>query len=114
MTIEPLPDHQRAPKPLSTGLDRVMRSLGLPSVDSLGLLFARWSEIVGDELANLCKPMSLHRGRLVIGAVDHAWATELRWMEKILIDRCAASLGSGVVTTVVVRVGLDSSLPDPR
>jgi len=85
-----------------------MRSLGLPSADSLGLLFARWSEIVGEELANLCQPVSLHRGRLVINAADHAWATELRWMEQTLVDRCAASLGSDIVTSVVVRVGTGS------
>jgi len=112
--IEPLPDKRRAPKPLSAGLDRVVRSLGLPSADSLGQVFGRWSEIVGDELANLCQPVSLHRGRLVINAADHAWATELRWMEKILVDRCAASLGSGVVSSVVVRVGSDTPPRDQR
>lgn len=104
MGVEPLPHHHRAPKPLNHGLDRVLRSLGLPTADSAAQLFHRWSEIVGEELAGLCQPVSVTRGRLVIKASDHAWATELRWMEQTLVDRCAATLGTGVVTSVVVRV----------
>lgn len=104
MTIEPLPDRHRAPKPLNEGLDRVVRSLGLPSADSLGMVFSRWSDIVGDELAGQCEPVSLNRGRLVVRAADQAWATELRWLTNVLIDRCATTLGTGVVTSVQIRL----------
>lgn len=104
MTIQPLPNRHSAPKPLSHGLDRVVRSLGLPSADSLGMVFSRWSEIVGDELSGQCQPVSLNKGRLVVQAADQAWATELRWLTNVLIDRCAATLGSNVVTSVHIRL----------
>lgn len=102
-TFKPTPDRFETPKTLRSGLDRVVRSLGLPSTDSFELLFSRWTEVVGPELAGRCSPASLRNGRLVIKAADHAWATELRWLEKELISRCDSTLGAGVVTTISIR-----------
>lgn len=104
MAIEPLPDRYESPKPLRLGLERVMRSLGLPSTDAFDQLFNQWPAVVGEELAGCCQPVSLDRGSLVIKAADQAWATQLRWLEQQLVDRCAASLGSDVVRRVVIRL----------
>jgi len=80
-----------------------VRSLGLPSTDAVEQLFLRWTEVVGPELSRCCTPASLRDGRLVITAADHAWATELRWLEKELISRCDSTLGPGVVKTISIR-----------
>lgn len=81
-----------------------MRSLGLPQTDSLELLFNRWNEVVGADLASNCRPARLDRGCLTIEAKDHLWATELRWMKSAVVERCSAALGAGVVTSV--RIGI--------
>lgn len=104
MSWQPLPDRRRPPQPVKVGLDRLVKSLGMPEVDAITTLFDRWHEVVGAEMAGNCKPSRLDGTRLVIVAKDHAWATELRWMERRLVDRCDAALGTGVVRSVNVTV----------
>jgi len=106
MAWEPLPTRDSGghdPQPLRSGLDRVVQSLGMPSTGALQMLFHRWEDIVGPELAGQCRPVKLDKGRLIIEAPDRAWATELRWLESSLVERCSEAVGAGVVTSVVIH-----------
>ncbi|NCV35197.1 MAG: DUF721 domain-containing protein [Actinobacteria bacterium] len=43
-----------------------------------GTLFTKWSEIVGNEIADHCEPITLFEGKLTIRATSTSWATQLR------------------------------------
>lgn len=74
--------------------------MGLTDVDSINALFVDWPDIVGEQLAEHCKPRSLRDQTLTIQASDQQWATELTWMRPIIIERCCEALGEDSVTTV--------------
>jgi len=91
------------PVPIRASLDRVARRLGGPDSDALTGVFARWAELVGDQVAANCRPLSLSRGVLVVAVSDPAWATQLSYLEGDLLARFRDSLGEGVVSRVEVR-----------
>ena len=68
---------------------------------SAGIL-TRWDRIVGQEIAAHCRPVRLESGRLSCVAESTAWATQIRLLSASLLDRIAAELGPGVVTTLTV------------
>ena len=41
-------------------------------------VFARWPELVGEEVADHCTPESFADGKLVVRTDSTAWATQLR------------------------------------
>lgn len=65
-------------------------------------IFQAWEKVVGEEIARHCRPTALKKGNLVVKAEDQAWATELKWMESTLLERCSTELGDGVVSSVTV------------
>ncbi len=75
--------------------------------ESSSTVFSRWEQIVGPDIAGHARPVSLHRGVLVL-AVDHpAWATQLRYMTAELLTRVAEATGGGAgaeVTEIHLRV----------
>lgn len=96
----PLPSYSTAPTPLRGALDNLASTLGLTDVDSINALFVDWPEIVGEHLAAHCKPRSLRNKILTIQASDQQWATELKWMTSLLIERCCEALGPDAVESV--------------
>lgn len=74
--------------------------MGMTNVDSINALFVDWPEIVGEHLAQHCVPRSLRDQVLTIEATDQQWATELKWMTSLLIERCCVALGDDAVTEV--------------
>jgi len=74
--------------------ERTLRSAGILS---------RWGHIVGGELAAHCRPVRLEAGRLTCVAESTAWATQIRLLTHSLLERIAAELGPGVVTTLQVQ-----------
>lgn len=103
MAVHPLPyDSERPARRVSQNLDRVVRSLGLPKVDAVSALFGQWEQVVGEDIARHCQPASLKEGTLTLMAVDQAWATELGWMESVLVEACEEALGEKLVESVRV------------
>ena len=68
---------------------------------SAGIL-TRWDRIVGPEIAGHCRPVRLEAGRLSCVAESTAWATQIRMLAASLLERIAAELGPGVVTSLTV------------
>ncbi|MDB2391814.1 DUF721 domain-containing protein [Acidimicrobiaceae bacterium] len=100
----PLPTYSSAPTPLLSALDNLASTMGLTNVDSINALFVDWPEIVGEQLAQHCAPRSLRDQILTIEASDQQWATELKWMTSLLMERCCVALGPDAVTDVrIVR-----------
>ncbi|HEX2026426.1 MAG TPA: DUF721 domain-containing protein [Nitriliruptorales bacterium] len=77
------------------------------------VVFRRWHELVGPELAMRCEPVRLAGGVLTIRAESSAWATEVRYLAGALTDRAAEVLRPGLVQRVRVVVGPLQATPAP-
>ena len=49
-----------------------------PSTQTMELVFTRWDEVAGAELASHVRPMRLQNSTLVVGADHPIWATRAR------------------------------------
>jgi predicted nucleic acid-binding Zn ribbon protein len=106
MGWRPLPgDEGRAPVPVAAAVEHVLRHLGAPPPDALATVFGAWPRLVGPRIAEHAEPVAVRDGTLVVRAQDPAWASQLRWLERELVERLADALGGGVVTAIEVRVG---------
>jgi predicted nucleic acid-binding Zn ribbon protein len=104
---KPLPTgdgHDGEPARVGRGLDRLMKHLGGPSAQTVEGVFARWPEIVGEQVATHTRPLSLRDGALVVAVDDPAWATELRFLEAEILARVRDVLAAEDVERLEVRV----------
>ena len=105
MPWEPLPNSNGdEPRPLTDGLDRVVRHLGAPSVRAVTDVFTVWEEAVGPQVAAHAVPKSLRDGVLKVAVDDPAWTTQLRFLEADILSRLAASLGDEAPDRIELRV----------
>jgi predicted nucleic acid-binding Zn ribbon protein len=68
-----------------------------------GLVFGRWAQLVGEEIAEHARPVALREGELTVQANSTAWATQLRLLQRQLLGRISAGVGAGVVTKLRVQ-----------
>jgi predicted nucleic acid-binding Zn ribbon protein len=85
-------------------LERLARHLGTPPPEALTRLFEGWEELVGAAVAAHARPLSLARGVLAVAVDQPGWAAQLGWLETDLLRRFEERLGTGVVTSIAVRV----------
>ncbi len=98
------PPGERDPRRLSELLERTARRLGGPSLGTTSAVFSRWDQVVGPDIAEHARPVSLHDGVLVL-AVDHpAWATQLRYMTTELLTRIGEATAGSEVASIQIRV----------
>lgn len=91
------------PRPLSDGLDRVLRSLRSGDARGTSTVFGRWEELVGPDVAAHARPVRLSDGRLTVEVDDPVWATQLRFLEANIVRRLA-DVGGLAVQHIDVRV----------
>ena len=94
------------PVTIGRSLDGVVRSLRGPSRREVGGLFGRWSEAVGEQVAQHVRPVKLDRGVLTVEVDDPAWATQVKFLTATIVERLRAVAGVEV-RELTVRV-------DPR
>jgi predicted nucleic acid-binding Zn ribbon protein len=93
------------PVPLSDALARVGAELGIAPGDAHGTLDARWTEVMGPDVAAHARLVSVHDGVLTVAVDDPIWATQLRYLETVVVERASGLVGPGVVSSLRVRVG---------
>lgn len=81
------------PVPISSALDGVIRSLRGPSRHAVGGVFGRWQEAVGPQVAEHVQPRKLDRGVLVVEVDDPAWATQVKFLSRSIIERLRETTG---------------------
>jgi predicted nucleic acid-binding Zn ribbon protein len=83
-------------------MSKLLGRLGVPtSLDTMEIIFTRWAELVGPELATHTKPVRVQGNVLVIGADHPAWVTRSR-MEAEQIIAAARGLGDTTVERIEV------------
>lgn len=93
------------PVPLADALAKVGAELGLAPGDAHRALDARWSEVMGEDVAAHARLVAVRDGVLTVAVEDPIWATQLRYLEPAVVIRATALLGPSVVTSLRVRVG---------
>ena len=92
----------RDPQLLGGEVSRLVEERGWELSLRMRGVFARWPELVGEQVADHCAPESFVEGRLVVRATSTAWATQLRLLAPTLVRRLNEELGSGTVTAIDV------------
>ena len=67
-----------------------------------GTLFTKWREIVGNEIADHCEPITLFEGRLTIKAESTSWATQLRLITPDLLKNIRSRSEGALVEELTV------------
>lgn len=93
----------RDPMPFGTMIRRLVAERGWEETTTAAGVLAHWERLVGPEIADHCRPVSLTDGELVLVAESSAWATQLRLLTRTMTKRLAEQVGEGVVTSIVVR-----------
>jgi predicted nucleic acid-binding Zn ribbon protein len=93
----------RDPQLLDTTLGRLVSQHGWELELRMRGVFARWSELVGPEIADHCTPETFTTGRLVVRTDSTAWATQLRLLAPNVLRRLNEELGHGTVTAIDVQ-----------
>ncbi|MCC3318233.1 DUF721 family protein [Nocardia africana] len=92
----------RDPQLLSALAGSLAKSRGWSAKVAEGMVFGRWSAVVGDDIAAHADPVSLTDGVLSIQAESTAWATQLRMLQSQLLAKINAAVGQGVVTSLKI------------
>lgn len=93
-----------APQRLVGALDAVAASLGSPSVTAIVMVYERWDEIVGPEVAAHARAVGINEGALRVEADGPGWASHVRWAEAEILRSLEGLVGAGQITSVQVRV----------
>ncbi|MFM8384405.1 MAG: DUF721 domain-containing protein, partial [Actinomycetota bacterium] len=67
-----------------------------------GTLFTKWREIVGNEIADHCEPITLFEGRLTIKAESTSWATQLRLITPDLLKNIRSRSEGALVEELTI------------
>jgi predicted nucleic acid-binding Zn ribbon protein len=96
----------RSGEPAGIGavLDELLASPRWRPGTRLAELAGRWDEVVGERLAQECRPVSLADGTLLVEVSTAAWAVQLRFLEDEIRRRATETIGTGTVRTVRVVV----------
>jgi predicted nucleic acid-binding Zn ribbon protein len=93
----------RDPIPLGESLTGVVRSLRGPepagsssTAATMGGVFGKWQEAVGEAVARHVQQVKLDGTRLVVEVDDPAWATQLKFLEANLRDRLLEVTGARI------------------
>lgn len=92
----------RDPQLLDASLGRLVDDHGWELDLRVHGVLARWSDIVGPDIATHTQPESFADGRLVVRTTSTAWATELKLLAPSLVKRLNEELGHGTVLVLEV------------
>lgn len=90
----------RDPQPLGGAAQELATSRGWSPRVAEGTVFAQWTQVVGEQIAEHAQPTGLRDGMLTISAESTAWATQLRMVQAQVLAKIAAAVGEGVVTSL--------------
>ena len=91
-------------RPIGTGLERLLRDMGMPRLMDIARLAEEWPEASGEPFASLSRPASYRGGELVLEVEDGAAASLLKYRIGDLVKRLAERFGPGTVTAVRLSV----------
>jgi hypothetical protein len=68
-------------------------------------IWARWSDIVGEDLARRALPRAFYNNTLILSVATSAWLQQLTYLKAVLLERFDEEIGPDVVKDI--RLNLD-------
>jgi hypothetical protein len=90
-------------------LKPVLRAIGKGQPGVHPEIWARWNEIVGEDLARRTIPRNLQGKTLTIAVANSAWMQEMSYLKPTLIEQFGEAVGENVVKEI--RLVLSPSIP---
>ena len=88
-----LASRKRNPQAVNTLIDGIFKKFGLEDKIAQYQFVKHWHEIVGNDIAQRSRPISLKNNTLVVEVTNSAWAQELSFQAQIIINRLQKFLG---------------------
>jgi len=92
----------RDPQLLGAMVDKLVGDQGWELELRVRGVFARWPELVGEEVGAHSTPETFTDGKLVVRTDSTAWATQLKLLIPAVLRRLNEDLGEGTVTVLEV------------
>jgi len=94
------------PKDIGQILDRTLNSYRLKNKLANLDIFLNWDEVIGQKLAQACKPIKISKQRtLVIQAKNSSWAQEINMMKEELLEKISKSGTKSIVEDIKIVTG---------
>ncbi|XBO45658.1 DciA family protein [Pedococcus sp. KACC 23699] len=96
------PRDGRDPLLLGDQMDRLLSDRGWKVDVAVGSVMGRWPQIVGEEVAQHCIPVTFEFGVLTVRADSTAWTTQLKLLESAIMGRLEGEVGKGTVSALKI------------
>jgi len=93
----------KEPVHLRSVLEQVLKDFGTPDITVVTSIVDQWEEVVGLDLAAKISAVAISGSELIVRVDDPAWASQINWLEKQLLDKIASLVGEEKVTSIRVR-----------
>ena len=87
----------RDPRAMSDNVQALLTRMGWTEHIEVASVTARWREVIGDQIADHCEPVSFDDGALLLRASSSAWATQMQLMSGQVRHRLNEEFGREVV-----------------
>jgi predicted nucleic acid-binding Zn ribbon protein len=87
----------RDPRVMSENVQALLSRMGWTEHIEVVSVTARWREVIGDQIADHCEPVSFDEGALLLRASSSAWATQMQLMSGQVRHRLNEEFGREVV-----------------
>lgn len=87
----------RDPRAMGDNVSALLRRMGWTEHIQVTAVTARWREVIGDQIADHCEPVSFDEGVLLLRASSSAWATQMQLMSGQVRHRLNEEFGREVV-----------------
>jgi predicted nucleic acid-binding Zn ribbon protein len=93
----------KEPVHLRSVLEQLLKDFGTPDIAVVTSIVDQWEEIVGRDLAAKISAVAISGSELIVRVDDPAWASQINWLEKQLLDKITNLVGEEKITSIRVR-----------
>jgi predicted nucleic acid-binding Zn ribbon protein len=93
----------KEPVHLRSVLEQLLKDFGTPDITTVTSIINEWEEIVGSDLATKISAVAINGSELIVRVDDPAWASQISWLEKQLLDKITRLVGEEKITSIRVR-----------
>ena len=93
----------KEPVHLRSVLEQLLKDFGTPDIRVITSIVDQWEEVVGIDLAAKISAVAVSGSELIVRVDDPAWASQINWLEKQLLDKITNLVGEEKITSIRVR-----------
>ena len=93
----------KEPVHLRSVLEQLLKDFGTPDIRVVTSIVDQWEEVVGIDLAAKISAVAVSGSELIVRVDDPAWASQINWLEKQLLEKITNLVGEEKITSIRVR-----------